>query len=781
LKEFPIIRNLIFVYWMVSSAARLITISNMDQSDDKNYVCDNQTISGKKFGTIFDSSPVDMAIVDLDGTILDVNLAAVKMHGFAAKENLIGKNYSIFVDDADKNKARESWDQALANGGITDLNLTLLSEEGKKIKASLSASVLRDGNNKPCALLTIIRNTADYAETELKYSTILATSLNGFWLIDAEGRFLEVNDAYCRMTGYTQEELRAMRMSDVEASEKPEEVLRHIEAIKNKTYEHFTTRHRRKDGSIFDIEINTNFLNIGPGQIVGFGQDVTESRRIEAELKRSEERATALIRYAPVAIYEIDFFGKRFLSVNDAMCKITGYSREELLAMSPLELTDEKGNNEFRERIRMKLAGDEDKPAELRVKTKDGRWLDVVLNASSFNYKEGKPESVLVVAYDITRRKKDEEEKNNFIAIMAHELRNPLAPILARAELLRLTKEIEGPQRRKIDPVLQNSIEVIERQAKNMARLLDDLLDISRIIRGKVQLKKHPMELAPVVQHAIESAKTAINSQKHELNVSLPEKPVWLDADNVRIEQIISNLLFNAAKYTESGGKISLSVLRKENEVLISVKDNGIGIEPRLQGEIFKIFSRSENSLTENQGGLGIGLKVTRDLVEMHGGSITVESEGAGKGSEFTVTLPALPESWQPESASPAVMDNAKNSASPGKRILVVDDNVDAASSLSKLMAFFGHETRTEHEGLSAIKTVFEWRPDAIILDIGLPGIDGLETAKRIRADAGDYKPVMIAVTGYGQEEDRAKSKQAGFDYHLVKPVDTQELKRILS
>jgi CheY-like chemotaxis protein len=312
-----------------------------------------------------------------------------------------------------------------------------------------------------------------------------------------------------------------------------------------------------------------------------------------------------------------------------------------------------------------------------------------------------------------------------------------------------------------------------------MARLLDDLLDVSRFTRGNVQLHTVPVELSSVLRQAVETSSPLIEAGGHELTVSLPEGPVWLEGDPTRLAQVVANLLNNAAKYTDRGGRIALAAEREGDEALVRVRDNGIGLAAEMLPRVFDLFAQEDRSLDRSQGGLGIGLTLVQSLVRLHGGSIHVQSPGPGLGSEFTVRLPA------PRARSaPTRHEGASASAilpTPFLRVLVVDDSQDSARSLARVLTLWGHEVRVAHNGPEAIELTTSAPFDVILLDIGLPGMSGYQVAEHLRARAATPAPVLIALTGYGQEGDLARSRSVGFDHHLVKPVSLEQLRDVLS
>ncbi len=359
-----------------------------------------------------------------------------------------------------------------------------------------------------------------------------------------------------------------------------------------------------------------------------------------------------------------------------------------------------------------------------------------------------------------------DRRKDEFLATLAHELRNPLAPIRSAVEVMR-AKGLD-------DPDLEWAREVIDRQASGMARLVDELLDVSRIATGKLVLRLEPMELATIISRAVESSRYQIDANRHELEIVLPDLPIRLDVDEIRIVQIFSNLLNNAAKYTESGGRIRLCGQVLNDKVQISVADTGCGIPQEMLGEIFGLFTQVDRTFDRAQGGLGVGLALVKRLVELHGGTITAESAGLGRGSVFTVRFPISHET-EARDASKEAGPPAAASRPPrqsGIRALLVDDNVDAANSLAMLIELMGHKTMVAHTGPDALVAARTFHPEIIFLDIGLPGMSGYDVSRKIREEPDLATVTLVALTGWGTDEDKRRSNDAGFDVHLTKPVD---------
>lgn len=369
--------------------------------------------------------------------------------------------------------------------------------------------------------------------------------------------------------------------------------------------------------------------------------------------------------------------------------------------------------------------------------------------------------------------RENDRHKDEFLAMLAHELRNPLAPI---RHALQVLKKHDNP-----NPTLAWGHTLIERQVTHIARLLDDLLDVARIIQGKIRLKMERCDLTKIITNAVEDCLPLIEARKHHLVLSVSNEPQWLEGDATRLEQVITNLLNNAAKYTEEGGTITLSTLRTGNYALMRIEDTGVGIAPDLLAHVFDLFTQADRSLAHSQGGLGLGLTLVRQLVEKHEGTVTAASAGIGQGSSFTVRLPLLPVEQPAVESLSASEPNSPDSPLSPLRIMVVDDYVDAAESLAMLLEMEGHEVTTVHCGLQAIEQAQVFRPRVILLDIGLPGLNGYEVASRLRALPETRGAMLIALTGYGQAEDRNRSQNAGFDHHLLKPVNFEMLSELLA
>ncbi|HZZ73110.1 MAG TPA: ATP-binding protein [Pirellulales bacterium] len=359
-----------------------------------------------------------------------------------------------------------------------------------------------------------------------------------------------------------------------------------------------------------------------------------------------------------------------------------------------------------------------------------------------------------------------DRRKDEFLAMLSHELRNPLAPL--RNALLIVKQMQHEPE------TLQWAVEMMERQIENLVRLVDDLLDVSRITRGKIELKRAPIELQVLVERAVEIAKPLIDEQRHTLEIALPPTPIWLDVDAVRMAQALANVLNNAAKYTEAGGAISISAEADDQGATLRFQDNGVGIDAALLPHVFDLFTQADHSLERSKGGLGIGLTLVRSLIEMHGGSVHAYSDGLGHGSEFVIRLPRI------GAPRPLPEQAALAAPAPGRRVLVVEDNVGAATILARLLQMvWSHQVEVAHDGTAAIALAQSFQPEVVLCDLGLPGISGCEVARELRKLPGGERWLLVALTGYGEEKDRAQTAAAGFDQHLVKPPGVEQLREL--
>jgi PAS domain S-box-containing protein len=623
-------------------------------------------------------------------------------------------------------------------------------------------------------------------ESEERYRSLTQAMTSVVWTTGADGRFVTPQPSWSEFTGQTWEELRdfgwvnALHPDDRGRVRKLWETAREARTpyksdgrlwhAASGGYRHFEARGvpiLNPDGSVREW--------------VGQYLDVEDRTRAEAAVEDSELRYRRLFETAQDAILILDARTGKITDANPYIQHVLGYSLAELVDKELWELGMFEDKEAIRSAFRQLQHEGYIRFDHLPLETKSGDKLEVefVSNVYEVNH-----ESVVQCHIrDITDRSRLERQtreqaealadlhrrKDEFLAMLSHELRNPLAPITNAVHILRLQKNE--------DQLQQRAHTIIERQVGQLARLVDDLLEVSRITTGRVQLHQERVAMSGIVEHAVGAVRSLIDQRKHELTVSLPPQPIWLYADSARLEQVVVNLLRNAAKYTDAGGRIWLSLQQEGDEAVLRVRDTGVGIAAELLPRIFDLFTQAERSLDRSQGGLGIGLALVQRLVEMHHGRVQAHS-ALGEGSEFVVRLPVVG-SAVPQSSS--THRETLGPAGPSLRVLVVDDNVDATQSLEMLLGLFRHQVRTAHDGPTALEAALDFRPNVVLLDIGLPGMDGYEVAEKMRQEPILDDVLLVALTGYGQESDLQRSLEAGFDHHLVKPTDLDKLQQILA
>lgn len=525
----------------------------------------------------------------------------------------------------------------------------------------------------------------------------------------------------------------------------------------------------------------TRRRNGRPTRLAGLLRDITGERRAHEAVSRLSAVLAAIVENTTAVVFVKDQDG-RYTLMNPEMESLWGRPRSELLGHTDYELFPAAVADRLRRNDRQVLRSGRTLEVEERV---EFGGVQRIYRVSKVPLRgEGdEPYALCGVATDITDRIQLEEtlrrqaaaleeadrRKNEFLALLGHELRNPLAPILAAAELLE--REQEG-----MPDEVRNAAAVIGRQTYHLARLVEDLLDVGRITRGAIELRRRPLTIDRAIERAVEAVQPLVRERRHDLRVDLPAQPLWVEADPTRLAQIIGNLLHNAATYTQRGGKLRVEAAERGGEVLVRVSDNGPGIPEDLLATIFEPFRQKPRALDRSQGGLGLGLTLVRLLVELHGGRVEAHSEGTEQGSVFELALP------RSEAPAGEAADDRESSMVPAAgplRILVVDDNRDSADILAQLLRSDGHRVKIAYRGAEALATVADWRPAVALLDIGLPEMDGFEVARHLRQLWEDV--LLIAVTGYGHEEARRQVKDAGFDHHLLKPVKYDELRGLLA
>ncbi|MEP7299717.1 MAG: PAS domain-containing protein, partial [Burkholderiales bacterium] len=503
--------------------------------------------------------------------------------------------------------------------------------------------------------------------------------------------------------------------------------------------------------------------------------DVSEQMRAEARLRESEHRFRLMADAAPVLIW---------VSGTDKLCH---WFNQPWLAFTGRSMDLEVGNgwaegihpDDFDRCLKTYSAAFDARTPfsmEYRLRRHDGEYRWLIDNGVPRHSAGGEFDGYIGSCLDVTEYKKAEaglrdadRRKDEFLATLAHELRNPLAPIRNGLELMRMAGG---------NGKLQTARSMIERQVTQLVRLVDDLLDVSRVTSGKFELRRTRVELRAVIHAAVETSRPVIEQDGHELIITIPDDPIWVDGDLTRLSQVLANLLNNSARYMPPGGQVRLTLRREDESAILIVADDGIGIPHAMLDSVFGMFTQVDRTLEKTTGGLGIGLSLAKGLVEMHGGTIEAHSEGEGRGSEFVVRLPVVPSAV--ENISPIEPDEPIGLIRR-RRILVADDNADSAESLGELLKLMGHAVSIANDGFQALNVAETFQPDVILLDIGMPKLNGYDTCRRIREEVWGKNIILLALTGWGQDKDKRRSHEAGFDHHLVKPVDYLALEKLLS
>jgi PAS domain S-box-containing protein len=606
-----------------------------------------------------------------------------------------------------------------------------------------------------------------------------------FWILELDGpKIGYISPAYESLWGRSCQSLYKRPLSYLEAvhAEDRQRAMQSYQRVEKGKATAVEYRIVRPDGTIrwvwdrgFPIEDELGRVI----RVAGIAEDITERKRVEQALRESEERFRTLADATPVLIW------------GSGTDKAANYFNKQWLDFTGRTIEREMGDgwslgvhSEDRERCLATYvtAFNSRTPftMEYRLKRHDGEYRWVMDTGVPRFTPDGTFSGYIGSCIDITDRKRTEEElresdrrKEEFLAVLSHELRNPLAPIQTALDLL------ERRGLREAAP--ERELATIKRQVQNLKRLVDDLLDVSRISRGKIGVHKSVVEVAPLVTQAVEALRPLFAEHRQELHVSIPEESICLDADPTRLEQVLFNLLLNAEKFTPDGGQVWLEVELVESHVVIRVRDTGIGIEADLLPKVFDLFLQGERRIGLFHEGGGIGLSLARDLVELHGGSIKAHSPGPHMGSEFVVRLPVISTMRPQRPPLRQVVQPDVSEPLPRRRILIVDDNVQAADSLGRLMfEVFGQEVRVVYDGMKALETAESFLPHVILLDLQMAGMDGYQTAKRLRERPECAKTLIVAVTGWGHEEDRRRSREMGFDLHLVKPVTASDLRAVL-
>jgi PAS domain S-box-containing protein len=702
------------------------------------------------------------------------------------------EGFMDLVHPSDRPVVSRAIERSLEEEAPYEVEFRAVRPSGEVVWLFTNATVVREGGRAVRMTGATMDITASkraeesLRESEGRFRALTSHAPVGIFQSGPHGECVFVNECWCAMTGLrTAQALGDGWMSALHPEDRQRVVQGWQDAVARGTASESEFRFLRANGEVSWVQGNAVPLRTEGGRLVGYigtCADITQRKLSENALRESEERFRRMADNAPVMIWMTESDG-RCSFLGRTWYDFTGRTPEESLGFGWIEAMHPDDRASARETFLAANDRQEEFRQEYRLLSHEGAYHWMIDAAVPRFGEDGTFLGYIGSVIDITNRRKIEEalresqaalleadrRKDEFLALLAHELRNPLAPIRTGLELMRLA----GDDRSVIEEVRLT----LDRQSQQMVRLIDDLLDVSRITRGTVELRKCRVELSRVVESAVETARPVIEQFGHKLEVQLPKRPVVLEADPTRLAQVISNLLNNAAKYMPRGGSIRLAAECRGGSVVISVKDSGIGIPAEMLQRIFDIFIQVDGSLERSHGGLGIGLTLVKRLVEMHGGTVEARSGGVDRGSEFIVRLPIVVGLLK----EPGVAQNQFVGGRAIRRILVVDDNENAAHMLAMLLKALGNDVRAAYDGLTALETAAQFQPDVVLLDIGMPKMDGYETARRMRREPWGKEMVLAALTGWGQETDKRRTREAGFDHHFVKPVEPNILQSFLA
>lgn len=756
-------------------------------------------LAARILASIVESSTDAIISKSLDGIITSWNAGAEHLFGFTA-EQAMGQHISIVIPPERIAEEEHIIASLKAGQRIEHFETERVRSDGQRLLVSLTISPIKDESGNVVGASKIVRDVTQQRKSEERERELLAEAaganakFQAFFdqgalfagIMDLDGTILEPNRLSWEGCGYTREQIVGKPFWEgpwwTPAPALVEQIKRgSTHAAAGKIFR-AEMPYFIADGSERVVDVTIQPIRDETGRVLFLaptGTYITDRKRAEAD----REKFVTLIENSTDFIGMCDVNGIPFF-VNRAGLELVGLDSIEQARRTPVIdfffPEDQDRMNEFFPAV-MKDGHGEVEVRFRNFKTGEARWMAYkVVMLTDANQQ---PLGFATVSQDVTERKRLEDDlrrlatnlsevdrrKNEFIATLAHELRNPLAPLSNMVEVL---KRSDGD-----GEMLKRARDTIERQLGHLVRLVDDLLDLNRITHDRLELRKSEVELATVIQQAIEVARPLIDSANHDLRVSLPQQPIVLNADPARLAQVFGNLLNNSCRYTQPGGTIWIDAELLEGDVVVTVKDTGAGIPHDKLATIFEMFTQVDRSPERSQGGLGIGLTLVKRLVEMHGGSVEAKSAGEGQGSQFVVRLPTLGITADQETAGSIT----EQQPAPARRILIVDDNKDSADSLAMLLEITGNQTFMAHDGLEAIAAAEKHRPDVVLLDIGLPKLNGHDVCRRVREQTWGKNIIVIALTGWGQEEDRRKSEEAGFNGHLVKPVNYDELLQLLS
>jgi PAS domain S-box-containing protein len=729
---------------------------------------------------------------DTRGHITSLNAVAESLTGWTYAEAAGQPLDAVFriVNEKTRRPVDNPAAKALREGTVVGLanHTVLIRRDGVEHPIDDSAAPIRDAEGQVSGCVLVFRDVTAQRQMERERARQLETARNLAAIVDSsddaiirkrlDGTIETWNAGAERLFGYRAADAIGRHISLVIPPDRIHEEERIIATLKaGRRINHFETERIRADGTRIWASLTISPIADETGTVVAASKIVRDvTPRVHAEAER--EKFVRVLENSQDFIGMCDLQGVPFF-INRAGLEMVGLESLEQASQTPV-------TEFFFPEDRARIIGEffpqvlRDGQGEIEIrfrhfKTGAARWM--AYKVLTLTDHTGAATGFATVSQDVSGQKaraddliEADRRKNEFLAMLAHELRNPLAPLSNAVQAIRRREPGD-------EHTVAAATDILDRQIRQMSRLVNDLLDASRVSRGKIELRCAPIALRPVVEEAIETVRPLVASLEHTLTATLPDEALYVDGDAGRLSQVIGNLLANAAKFTDKGGRIWLSAAREGDEAVIRVRDNGIGIAPEHLQRLFDMFVQVDTAIERSRDGLGIGLTLVKRLVELHGGTVQVHSAGPGCGSEFTVRLTALPAAPAPrgiELRTPATVDSI------ARRVLVVDDSHDAAESLAMLLEFEGHEIYKAHDGADAIRTAERVRPDVVLMDIGLPVLNGYEACRRIRDHAWGGAIVMVAITGWGQEEDREQSHAAGFDLHLVKPVDHDELLRVV-
>jgi len=764
-----------------------------------------------RLAAIIDSSGDAIVSKSLDGTIQTWNAAAERLFGWSAQE-IVGRSILTLIPPEHRDEEDMILGRIRGGRQAELIETTRLTKDGRRIPVSVRVSPVRDAEGAVIGASKIVRDLSDLVAARdalAREKELLATTLSSIGdaviATDVEGRVTFLNPVARELTGWSEEDAAGRPLPEifriVNESTRAEVENPALRAVRFGVVVGLAnhTVLVAKDGAEHAIDDSAAPIRARDGDVIGsvlVFRDVGERRRGDAERERLRAQLAATVQElqavfetVPVQIWLGDASCTRFRG-NRRACEEHGlpYDAEPSSDGFAPELpsgfhSEVEGREVPREEMPMRVAARTGRPVhhfEYDAVHPDGRRKTFWANVAPLFAESGAVREVVGSFIDVTTLRAAEralreadQRKNEFIATMAHELRNPLAPIKNSTSILR----IKGPR----DEELIAARAVIERQVQHLSRLLDDLLDVNRLGRGKLELRKERVSLRSVLDAALETARPGIDAKRHRITFD-PIDDVALDADPVRLAQVFGNLLNNAAKYMDDRGQIWVSTRREGGDVVVSVRDAGVGIPAESLPRLFEMYAQTPLALERAQGGVGIGLSLAKGLVELHGGSISAKSDGPGKGSEFVVRLPiaadAAPPPTTPSMNTPT---RAHRKAGVTRRVLIADDVRDNADTLAMMLRALGHDVHVAYDGEEAVALAGKTRPEIALLDIGMPGLSGYEACRRIRAEPWGRDVYLIAQTGWGQEEDRRRADEAGFDRHMLKPVDCAELVVVLA